>query len=263
MTSSQPRPQTHPASGPRLRIGYWNLREGGVDHGDDGRLRRMVNLLAAERLDVALLGEARWADHGDRRLHAIAHQMSMTFRRRIPSNYYRCDMAILIREDQLQVVEERHEIGHVKPWFHGLGRVETHVPGRGRLDIAVTHLAPSMPHTRLQEAEAFALLAKAPMIVAGDFNAAAVSDPADPSEFGPDKEHKLDDRPARIIAVAGFTDAGAAAQDLTLTVGLNGRNGYRCDRIHHNLPGAHITDHTVITRPDLSDHAAVIAEITL
>lgn len=230
------------------------------------------------------LGEARWSERGNRdgnrRLHQVAHRLSMNVRFRVPSNYYECDMAILLREDKLRVVEERHERG--VPWFHGLGRLETAVDGFGRLDIAVTHLAPSMPSVRAQEAEAFKLLGKTSMIVVGDFNAAAAEDPANPEHFGPDKEHKLDRTPARTIAAAGFTDIGAAYGNLSPTVGWHNGRAYRCDRAYHNVDGAQIIDYQVIhpkpARPParsadhrtqnpkrftLSDHCGVITEIGL
>lgn len=258
---------------PVIDVGYQNLREGGIDGADDYRLQRMLERLTG--LDVVLLGEARWSDRGDRQLHQIARRLGATFRRRVASKYYQCDMAIFVREDKLTVVEERHESGEGLPWFHGLGRVETEVAGFGRLDIAVAHFAPSMPRIRVLEAEAFHLLGKAPMIAAGDFNARAVDDQVKSAEFGPDKEHKLVDEPARIIAAAGFVDAGADYGDLSPTVR---EPAYRCDRIYHNVPGARVSGFTVLPpdlgedapgprggrRPQrLSDHAALIARITL
>jgi endonuclease/exonuclease/phosphatase family metal-dependent hydrolase len=254
-----------------IGVGYQNLREGGIDGDDDARLQQMVDRLADADLDAVLLGEAMWRDRGDRQLHQIAQRLGASFRCRVRSNYYRCDMAVFIREDKLRVAEERHENGSMKPWFHGLGRVETRVPGFGRLDIAVAHFAPSMPKWRVLEAEAFHLLGKAPMIAAGDFNAVAVNDPAAPETFGPDKEHKLRDEPAQTIASAGFRDAGAVYGDLSPTVGIeDDKPAYRCDRLYCNVPGAQVADFTVLPpfssgpgRMRLSDHAAVIARFIL
>ncbi|MFG1858479.1 endonuclease/exonuclease/phosphatase family protein [Actinomadura geliboluensis] len=100
-----------------IGVGYQNLREGGTDGDDDARLQQMVDRLADADLDVVLLGEARWRDRGDRQLHQVAERLGASFRCRVRSNHYGCDMAVFIREDALRVAEERHEQASV-PWFH-------------------------------------------------------------------------------------------------------------------------------------------------
>ncbi|RKS68115.1 endonuclease/exonuclease/phosphatase family metal-dependent hydrolase [Actinomadura pelletieri DSM 43383] len=255
-----------------LRLAYWNLHEGGLDGENDERLQQAVQILGAEDLDVVCLGEARWSERGNptgnRRLHQVARELGMTGRYLVPSKYYRCDMAIFLKEDKLQLVEERHE--HGMPWFHALARLETVVDGFGRLDLVFNHFAPSMPTIRALEAEAFKLLGKVPVIAAGDYNAVAEHDDVDPEAFKADKEHKLDRRPAHIIAEAGFIDAGAEYGNLSSTVGWRNGRRFRCDRVYHNIKNAQITGFTVISPEvsedpslDLSDHGGVIARLAL
>lgn len=277
-----------PVTHRELWVAYWNTDGGAVDGDDDQRLEQLLEILNAEDLDAVCLGETRWREpgnpEGNRRLHDVAHRLGMTGRYLVHSSYYECDMAILLNEDKFRVVEERHE--HGIPWFHALGRLETFVPGFGRLDLVVNHFAPSMATIREQEADAFKLLGKVPMIALGDYNARAVADLVNPAAFTPDKEHKLDDTPDRIIQKAGFTDVGAAygeKGDLSPTVGWGNGRQARLDRVYHNIPGARVTGYKVIPptprrplaprpatlgrpareRRFLSDHGGVIAGIAL
>lgn len=94
---------------PVISVGYQNLHNGGIDGTDDARLQQMVDRLADADLDAVLLGEARWLDRGDRQLHQVAERLGASFRCRVRSNYYGCDMAVFIREGTLRVAEERHE----------------------------------------------------------------------------------------------------------------------------------------------------------
>lgn len=289
---SQPAPRSRPGKTfwlggieyVELRFVYWNLEKGALDGDDDQRLDQVLDLVAAERADVVNFGEARWSERGNRdgnrRLHTVAQRLGMTARFRVPSQYYECDMAMLVREDKLHVVAERHEFG--PPWFHALGRLETVVHGFGRADLVVYHFAPSMKRRRADEAEGFRLLGKqVPVIGTGDNNARAIRDKVNPDAFRGDKEHKLDVKPARILAKAGFRDIGADYDDLSPTVGWRNGRTYRCDRGYHNIPGVKITYYRVIPptpirplRPrhhvedapldrDLSDHGGLSFGVAL
>ncbi|TMR14089.1 hypothetical protein ETD86_29530 [Nonomuraea turkmeniaca] len=60
-----------------------------------------------------------------------------------------------------------------------MNHLETRIPGLGPVHVVNTHLAPSAPAIRVQEAQTFGLF-KHPTIAMGDWNARATNDPAVP-----------------------------------------------------------------------------------
>lgn len=254
----------------RLRVGYANLRDGGVDHGDDYRLQTIVGMLADERLHVVCLVEAKWGLNASWRLHETAHRLGMTGRFLVRAPRFHCDLAVLVDETVLQVEDELHE--GPGPWFHALARVQCSLPGYGRVDVIGAHFAPSAKEIRVLEAGMFRLYRKWDCIVGGDFNAVAVEDLANPDDFRGDKEHKLDQAPAKIMAEAGFRDVGARFGDLSCTVFGDDVSAHRGDRLYTNLPGLEVIEYKVIPPVDpdpyggrrpqlLTDHGLVVAEI--
>lgn len=246
-----------------LRLGTWNLDRGAIDVNGEKRLWAIVETLRHERLDVVGLVEAKWGPRGNRLLHDIAHRLGMSWRTLVPAARYGCDIALLIREGRIHVVQERHEQQH--PWFHALARVETSAPGVGRLDIVVNHFAPSVPEVRAQEAGMFRLFRKQPAIALGDYNAVAC-DELSTGEVEADQEHTLDVTPAKIIAQAGFVDVGAVFGDLSPTVGFETEAiAYRSDRIYANVSNLQVRSYKVLSpvrgNDLLSDHAGVVAEL--
>jgi endonuclease/exonuclease/phosphatase family metal-dependent hydrolase len=262
----------------RLRVGSWNLHNGGLNDGDDTRLRQQVAVLAGQELDLVGLQEAKWGPRTGRLLHDVAHQLGMSGRFWVPSNHHGCDLVMLVRERAgLRVVEERHDTSG--SWWHALGNLRLVVAGVGYVEFLNTHLAPSSAGRREAEAESFGLFKSRPTIAVGDFNARAASHD-DPDDRGVDVAHaaaKLDRRAAKAMAAAGFVDVAAdlaGGGDRTPTVGHTGadRLAYRCDRIlYANLPVSQL-EYEVIPAVApagtdqervLSDHHLVVAALHL
>jgi endonuclease/exonuclease/phosphatase family metal-dependent hydrolase len=261
----------------RLTVASWNLKDGGLDHGDDARLRRQLDVMAGRGdVDVWLLQEAKgWSARGNLLLHRAADRLQMPARFLIPSGHHGCDLAMLVRERPgLRVVQERHD--RAAPWWHALGHLELEVDGID-LHVLNVHLAPSAPSLREAEAEVFGLFRTWRVIAGGDFNALPATGPVPDLAAIPesDKVHrKLDQRAANAIQAAGFHDVGAHLDNDTPTVGHRtpGALAYRCDRITSTLPPATYDTYEVLTLqqppyalddPVLSDHCPVIATFTI
>lgn len=252
-----------------LTFATWNIRDAGIDKGDDTRLRRQLSVLGEVRPDVVAFQELTddFTKDGDTLLHWAEDRLGgmRGFLARSPRN---CHLGLFVRESAgLRVIRTRHE--QRDPYWHGVACVEVEAAGFSRLLLASAHLAPSSPAKRMIEAEAFKLIAEAgALIAAGDWNAIPVSDP-DPQPRGLDGEHvrrKLDRTAARALEGARLTDVGAHLGDPTPTVGHWGPDklAYRCDRFYTNLPGEMITSHQVLTDvADCSDHLPVIAVFNL
>jgi endonuclease/exonuclease/phosphatase family metal-dependent hydrolase len=252
-----------------LTFATWNILNGGLDKGDDTRLRRQLALLNEARPDVVALQELTddFTRKGDTLVHWAEDQLGgmRGFLARSPHD---CHLGVFIRESAgLRVIRNRHE--QRDPYWHAVACVEVEAAGFGRLLLASAHLAPSSPAKRLIEAEAFKLIAEqGPLIAGGDWNAIPASGP-DPQPRGLDGEHirrKLDRSAARALEAVRLTDAGAHLGDTTPTVGhwSPDKLAYRCDRVYTNLPAEMITGHQVITgADDCSDHRPVIASFSL
>jgi endonuclease/exonuclease/phosphatase family metal-dependent hydrolase len=246
-----------------------NLREGGVDAGDDSRLRRQLTALAAHEPTVVALQECKnWGDLDHYRyFHRAERYLGMRgYLGR--SAHHGCHLAVFIRDGAgLTVIEQRHEHGH--PYWHGFARVVVMAHGwRKPLHLVSVHLAPSAPTVRLAEAEAFKLLAGdgGAVIAGGDWNALPASGPEPDPVPGKGKRHKLDRRAAQVLEEAGFLDVGACAGDLTPTVGHFGPDKlvYRCDVVKTTLPAETITGNQVLTELDgETDHRPAFAAFDL
>ncbi|MFC0039532.1 endonuclease/exonuclease/phosphatase family protein [Actinomadura rayongensis] len=256
-----------------LRIGTWNLLEGGLDGTDASRLERQIDLLAELDLDLLGLQEATWRHRGAEMLHHVAHRLGMTARVLTPSNHHACALATFVRERPgVRVVGEAHDTSG--SWWHALAHVEVDVDGIGTFDFLNTHLAPSSEDQRAREGQQLGLYKNCRAILLGDMNAVPATDPLpSPDDTDDGRAHgKRDRRAAQAIARAGFVDVGASVGDTTPTVGHiePGKLAYRCDRImHNNLPVEHVT-HEVISCVDnatgsghdyLSDHSPVVATL--
>lgn len=251
----------------KLTFGSCNLEHGGLDGGDDARLRRQLALLAGARADAWALQECRgWTGDAYRALFLAERELGMRgFLAR--SSRHGCDLAVFVREAAaIRVTGQEHEEG--PPWWHAVACVVTEVAGFGLLRLASAHLAPSAPTLRLIEAEAFALIArKGPVIAGGDWNAVPAQGPPPATDgIHPGKaRRKLDARPAQDLAEY-LTDAAGAVGDHAPTVGHTpaGKLAYRCDRVYTTLPVHAITGYQVIheDNPE-SDHRPVVATFTL
>lgn len=225
-------------------------------------------VLADLEPDVLALQECQgWSTDGCRTLHEAEQLLGMRGFLSA-SAHHGCDLGIFVRESAgLRVLEQRHERGN--EWWHGVAGLLVEVKGvRQPLQVASCHLAPSSPVRRLEEAEAFALIAeRGPLIAAGDWNAFPACRECDPDPDGPvegKRRRKLDRRPAEALEEAGLTDVGHLMTNGTATVGHETGLYYRADRICTNLPAETIAGYTVITDTDEdSDHRPVVAEFDL
>lgn len=248
--------------------GSYNLGNGGIDDGDDTRLRRQLAMLAGTGADAWALQECKGFSASGFRALFLAEQVLDMRAFLVPSGHHGCDLAVLVAETaSLLVTGVRHEQG--PPYWHAVARVSVQVRGFGPLHLASAHLAPSSPVQRLAEAESLALIARdSPVIAGGDWNAMPAADP-DPPLDHIDPGHarrKLDRSAARAIEEAGFTDIAAHLGNQAPTAGHAGpgKLAYRCDRIYTTLPATAITGYEVVTedRP-ASDHRPVLARFSL
>ena len=244
-------------------FGSFNLESGGIDQGDDRRLRRQLTMLAEAGADAWALQECKGFTANGHRALFLAERILNLRAFLVPSSHHGCDLAVFIREGPgLQITGVRHEQG--SPYWHAVARVTTEVQGFGMLHLISAHLAPSSPAQRLIEAEALALIAKdGTAIAGGDWNAMPATGP-DPPLDGIDAGHvrrKLDRSAARAIEEAAFTDVAACLGNETPTVGhAVGTLAYRCDRIYTTLPAETITGYQVIAEDQpASDHRPVLA----
>lgn len=251
-----------------LTFGTYNLEYGGIDRGDDARLRRQLALLDEAGADVWALQECNWGGTGA--LYLAEQALGM---RGFLARSARCrggGLAVLVCETSgIAVTGTRHEEG--PPFWHGAAVVHAEVAGFGPLRLASAHLAPSSPSQRLIEAEALALLAErdelGPLVIGGDWNAVPVAGPApDTGGIHPGKaRRKLDSRAAEALAEY-MTDAGAYLGDTAPTVGHRSSDklAYRCDRVYTTLPGESIAGYQVVCEdvPE-SDHRPVVARFRL
>lgn len=249
----------------KLTYATWNTLSGGIDAGDTVRLRRQMALLTSLSPTAVGLQECKdWDRENYRALHLAERLLGMRgFLAQ--SAHHGCHLAIFIREDAgLRVTEQRHE--HGDEWWHGVACILVEAEGFPQpLQLASCHLAPSSPERRLAEAEAFALVAKRGLLIAGgDWNALPASDPEPPGPVSGEHRRKLDRRAAQALEELGLLDVAAHARDTTPTVGHASKLPYRCDRIYTTLPPEAITSYQVITTADdESDHRPVIAEFDL
>jgi endonuclease/exonuclease/phosphatase family metal-dependent hydrolase len=253
--------------GLKLRIGTYNLRDGGLDNKAAARLASQVDMLARLDLDLLALQEAKWGTYRESHRGYVAKRLGMTWSSRVPSSFHRCDIAMFVRAtEHLRTGKERHLQG--PPWVHAHGDVELTVAGQPHpWRFMAGHMSPGSPTIRLAEAEMMGVYRTLPLIYVADFNSVALGESPDLTGVEPaHAKRKLDTRAAQALAEDGFLDVGAHRQDSTPTVGHNrtDRLAYRCDRIYTTLPSVWITGYGVVDdADDLSDHRAVWAEITL
>lgn len=204
---------------PDLRVGTYNLRDGGLDNGSPERLRRQLAMLAAEELDVLGLQELKGLEaHGWELLYDAEDTLGMrSFL--VKSAHHGCHLATFLRPSRVRVLRERHEHG---PYWHALVGLQCLIDGQHEVDIANVHLAPGRPGFRKLEAESVGAWAKGArsrgVIVVGDFNAAPID-----HETTDDAGGKLDRRAALELAQAKLIDVGARWGIARRPWGMTGR----------------------------------------
>lgn len=248
-------------------FGTYNLEYGGIDKGDDTRLRRQLAMLAEAPADAWALQEcSHWAGNGALYLAEDILEMRGFIAR--SARGHGGDLAVFVRETtEIKVIETRHE--EKPPYWHGVALITAEATDFGPIRLASAHLAPAAPSLRVIEAESFALIAEkpAPLIAGGDWNAVPLNAPApDTGGIHPAKaRRKLDSRAAAALSEY-MTDTGTKLGDATPTVGhrRSDRLAYRADRIYTTLPDFAIISHQVIFEDDpQSDHRPVLATFNL
>jgi len=131
-------------SQPDTRIA--ETKYGGIDAGDDARLRRQMALLAGLVPSVAAIQESKDWDRGNFRTFHLAERLLGMRGFLSPSAHHGCHLAVFVREGAgLRVTEQRHEYGD--PWWHGVACVLVEADGFPRpLQLASCHLAPRPAH---------------------------------------------------------------------------------------------------------------------
>lgn len=257
-----------------LVFGSYNLEEGGIDGGDDSRLRRQLAMLREAQADVWALQEcSEWDTNGA--LGTAEDALGMHGYIARSTRHPGGNMAVLVSESAgITVTGTRHEglenEERSVPYWHGVAVAYAEVEGYGPIRFASAHLAPSSPTLRQVEAEVFQLIAEKqpPLIAGGDWNAVPVGDPAPApgKDMHPGQaRRKADTRAAEALAEY-MTDVAAVLGDTSPTVGhrRNGEFAYRCDRIYTTLPDTAITGYRVIHEDEpMSDHRPVVATFNL
>lgn len=255
-----------------LAVGAYNHEGGGIDDGDDMRLRRQLDMIASFGLDVLFSTEAtHWLRDGRRALWQAARRLGMQ-PLWAPAPRHDCNLVIWVRPGRTEVLEERHVCGH--PWWHAQARAVVRVGGLAQpLWLAAAHFAPFNPDIRIAEAYATCELGDRPAIVGGDFNDGGPGDlptnwAALPGWQALRHLPFAGESAAGILARAGFTDVGAAAcpdpRQRRATAGVPAAP-VRCDRIYLSgqLPAVPAGYEVIDDGAELSDHRLVIARIEL
>ncbi|GAA1613014.1 hypothetical protein GCM10009733_006340 [Nonomuraea maheshkhaliensis] len=164
----------------------------------------------------------------------------------------------------MRIIEAKHERG--RPYWHAVARLRLALTldrgGKHEIEFHNGHLAPASPITRQAEAEAWHLLVKdsLPIIAVGDFNAAALNDPAlQIATSDSIARRKLHTGAAQALSDAGLHDVGALLGVTAPTV--QRPIAYRCDRLYTTRPAwAQSLD---IHETGESDHPLLIATFTV
>ncbi|MEU1881915.1 endonuclease/exonuclease/phosphatase family protein [Streptosporangium sp. NPDC020072] len=214
-----------------MRVVTFNICNGGIDNGNNGRLLRQLERLSGLDADVIAIQEAKgWAGpntkvfHGGKPFH-LAKRILGLDGYLIPSDHDGCHQALFVKASVVQVDEEKHSVG--PPYWHGAAHIRGLVDGR-MVSFVGVHLAPSTPRLREIEAEALALKARRgePIIMMGDWNAVPVTW-ADTSG----DRRKLDRQAAYALSETGLRDAAVELGVTTPTV--EAPLPYPCDRIYY------------------------------
>jgi endonuclease/exonuclease/phosphatase family metal-dependent hydrolase len=253
-----------------LTFGSYNFEFGGIDDGNDERLRRQLALLAEVQADAWAFQEcSNWRAARTRTVGLVERELGMRGFFARSNRGPGMDLAVFVRESAgIRVVEPRHEERPV-PYWHGVAHVITEVDGFGPLRLVSAHLAPASPTQRLIEAESFALIAEPPqpLIAGGDWNAFTPGTPEpDTGGIHPGKVRRKHDTRAAEALEEYMTDVAAYLGITTPTVGhrRSDRLAYQPDRLYTTLPDESITGLTVIHEDDPeADHRPVVGTFTV
>ncbi|AVT34888.1 endonuclease [Plantactinospora sp. BC1] len=123
----------------------YNIKNGGRDGTDQGRLDRVLQVVAEQRPDVLALQELRGLRRDRDRLDTVARRLGM--RAYLAGGWFGQPVAILVRPpvEAVAVAPVR------RPFHHGAQRVVL-ATDRGPLTVLGTHLNPYSGRRRLREA---------------------------------------------------------------------------------------------------------------
>lgn len=205
------------ASSSRLRVGSYNVMDGGED-----RWSGQMNLLASLDLDILGIQEAKHWDRNDgARLNETAEALGMQplF---APSRSHGCHLVLLYRWPRVRCLRFQADISCGR-FHHTASRAQLVVEGFDQpLCVLHTHLHPFSPSARLKEAgwlTEYAAPDRLSLII-GDLNTGGLTD-KDPDDWGSvpahlQSRHRLvrpdgsyggtDRRAMRALMEAGFVD---------------------------------------------------------
>ncbi|MFL0026046.1 endonuclease/exonuclease/phosphatase family protein [Streptomyces sp. NBUL23] len=168
---------SQPARGSLLRVGSYNIMDGGGD-----RWAGQMELLASLDLDVLGLQEAKhWERQDHARLHATAAALGMQALF-APSKSHGCHLVLFYRWPRVACTRFQPDISGGR-FHHTASRALLKVDGH-TLRVLHTHLHPFAPAARLKEAGWLTEYAAADglSLLIGDLNTSGLGDP-DPSDW--------------------------------------------------------------------------------
>jgi endonuclease/exonuclease/phosphatase family metal-dependent hydrolase len=252
-----------------LTFGTYNFEYGGIDNGDDKRLRRQLAMLRDVRAHVWAFQEcSSWKDNGS--LDVAEKVLGMRGFVARSARHPGGDLAVFVSEKRgIKIIPPGEQHEQKPPYWHGVALVTAKVDGFGPIRFASAHLAPSAPSLRVIEAEAFQLIADkpVPLIAGGDWNAFPLDGP-EPDTTGIHKgkaRRKRDTRAAEALEEY-MTDVGRHLGVTTPTVGhrRDDRLAYQADRLYSTLPPESFTRLDVIAEDNPeSDHRPVAGTFRL
>ncbi|MFD9816582.1 endonuclease/exonuclease/phosphatase family protein [Streptomyces sp. NPDC059080] len=201
-----------------LRVGTYNIRDGGAPDGD---FERQLALVAD--LDILGIQEAKdWDRDRERRLRRAARVLGMQ-PLLTPSASHGCHLLLLIRTPRVQIIEHTPNIAPAD-FHHAASRTLIEADGH-RITVLHTHLDPAGPDKRLAETGWLTEYAESGRrsLLIGGLNTVGPDDPESPSwDAIPQHLHSrhrqalpsgeyggLDRRAIRALIAAGYADPAA------------------------------------------------------
>ncbi|MFD3414981.1 endonuclease/exonuclease/phosphatase family protein [Streptomyces cyaneofuscatus] len=205
--------RSQPAPGSLLRVGSYNVMDGGGD-----RWAGQMELLASLDLDLLGIQEAKHWERSDRaRLHATAEKLGMQplF---APSQSHGCHLVLFYRWPRVNCIKFQPDISGGR-FHHTASRAVLKVDGL-TIKVLHTHLHPFSPTARLTEAGWLTEYASASglSLLIGDLNVSGLGD-EDPADWNAVPAH-LHSRHRKMLDSGSYGDADRAAMHALRRAGL-------------------------------------------
>jgi endonuclease/exonuclease/phosphatase family metal-dependent hydrolase len=204
-----------------LRVGTFNVKDGG----DDRLFTGVSQALAAQRLDLLAVQEAKhWDREDEYRARMLGRLLGMV-PLLAPSRSHGCHIALYYRPATLTCLGWKPDAAEGK-FHHTLARAQFEAVGGQMLLVLATHLAPFSGERRLEEAGWFTEYAGTalPALVLGDLNVPGLGDVDPDWDTVPahlHSRHRLvdsdgswgdsDRRAMQVLLQSGWRDAAAPA----------------------------------------------------